>query len=89
MTDFLISLTVVLLFGFVLGIWGTPLTPDVGFGMYSLNLNALFNAESKYHTNWSSFLSNRLLYSSQGDGIYYLGLPMSSGLVVSDLYLYR
>ena len=67
---------IVFLWGYILGIFGTNIKSAPGFGMYNLNLNAFFNAESKYHNVWSAFTQNRPLYSSQGDGIYYLGAPM-------------
>ena len=66
----------IVFFGFIFGLFGNSVKSDKGFGIYSLNLNSLFNPEGKYHNIWSSFIKNRPLYSSQGDGIYYLGFPL-------------
>ena len=78
----LISSAVVLVFGFVLGLFGNEISPAEGFGRFSLNLNALFNPRSKYHSVWSSILVNRPVYDVQGDGIYYLGFGLLELMVV-------
>ena len=72
----LVSGAVVYVFGFVLGLFGNSISPAEGFGQFSLNLNALFNPKSKYHSVWSSLLQNREVYDVQGDGIYYLGFGL-------------
>ena len=64
---------IVLLFGYVIGLFGTGVRADEGFGIYSLNLNGLFNPKSREHPVWSLFLPNRPVYGNQGDGIYYMG----------------
>ena len=66
----------IITFGFILGLFGSDVSSAEGFGIYSLNLNALFNPTSRYHEKWSSFLQERPIYAGQGDGMYYLGLPM-------------
>lgn len=75
-TEFLCFTAVCILFGFVLGLFGTEVSPETGFGQYSLNLNALFNPYSGYHKRWSAFLSPRDIFPGQKDGMYYLGLPL-------------
>lgn len=72
----LISAATSFIFGYVLGIFGTNIDPATGFGVYSLNLNAIFNPNSAHHKKWSAWMQNRPLYAGQSDGIYYLGLPM-------------
>lgn len=78
----LISGAVVLVFGFVLGLFGNKISPAEGFGRFSLNLNALFNPRSKYHPVWSSILGNRPVYDVQGDGMYYLGFGLLELVVI-------
>ena len=79
---FICTLTIVLV-GFIFGIFGNTVKSDSGYGIYSLNLNSLFNPEDKYHNKWSSFLQNRPLYNSQGDGLYYLGFPLIITFIIS------
>ena len=69
-------IVVTIVFGFVLGLFGTDIESASGFGIYSLNLNALFNPNTVYFTQWSSAVEKRPLYAGQSDGIYYLGLFM-------------
>ena len=74
-----------ILFGFILGLFGTETSPETGFGQYSLNLNALFNPYTAYHERWSAFLETRDVFPAQKDGMYYLGLPLiilSAGIMV-------
>ena len=78
-----------ILFGYLLGLFGTGVSGSGGFGIYSLNLNALFNPLSKYHDTWSAFLKTRPIYGNQCDGIYYLGLPMLGCLVLTGIILLR
>lgn len=73
---FLLCTGITVIFGCVLGLFGTKVAPVSGYGMYSLNLNAIFNPFSAHHSVWSAFLPNREIFPAQGDGIYYLGLPM-------------
>lgn len=73
---FLLCTGITVLFGYVLGLFGTKVAPVSGYGMYSLNLNAIFNPYSAHHTIWSAFLPNREIFPAQGDGMYYPGLPM-------------
>ncbi|MBQ6518965.1 MAG: hypothetical protein IJI14_09605 [Anaerolineaceae bacterium] len=74
--NFLLCTAITIAFGFVTGLFGTKVAPANGFGMYSLNLNALFNPKSAHHALWSMFLPQRDIFPPQGDGIYYLGLPL-------------
>lgn len=71
--------TAIVVFAYILGLFGTEVSPAVGFGIFSLNLNALFNPHSGNFEKWSAFVEDRPLYAGQADGIYYLG--MSLGIV--------
>lgn len=72
--SFLICAGITFGFGYILGLFGTEVAPAKGFGMYSLNLNALINPNSAHHSRWSAFLPARELFAAQGDGMYYPGL---------------
>ena len=74
--SFTACITITIIFGVVIGLFGTEVSSADGFGTYSLNLNAVFNPNSNYHDQWSLFLSPREIFTPQGDGIYYLGLSM-------------
>lgn len=74
--SFTACITITIIFGVVIGLFGTEVSSADGFGTYSLNLNAVFNPNSIYHDQWSLFLSPREIFTPQGDGIYYLGLSM-------------
>jgi hypothetical protein len=73
---FILDTALTLAFGFVLGLFGTEVAPAQGFGMYSLNLNAVFNPNAVHHKRWSAFLPARGIFPAQADGMYYLGLPL-------------
>ncbi len=82
---FPVCIVLSLAFGYILGIFGTEVSPASGYGMYSLNLNALFNPYSAHHRIWSGFLQNREQFPAQGDGMYYIGLPLLILIVISLL----
>ncbi|MBQ6518881.1 MAG: hypothetical protein IJI14_09180, partial [Anaerolineaceae bacterium] len=73
----------VIVFGFVLGLFGTEVSSAQGFGIYSLNLNALFNSYTGNYTQWSAAGAERPIYAGQKDGIYYMGLFMNVVFVLS------
>ena len=73
---FAVCIGAAILFGYVLDLFGAQIAPVSGYGMYSLNLNAIFNPHSAHHRVWSAYLQNREIFPAQGDGMYYLGLPM-------------
>ncbi len=83
----LVSTGIVFLFGYVIGLFGTGVRADEGFGIYSLNLNGLFNPKSREHPVWSLFLGNRPVYGNQGDGIYYMGLALLLTFAAVTLWL--
>ena len=80
---FPVCIVLSLAFGYILGIFGTEVSPASGYGMYSLNLNALFNPYSAHHRIWSGFLQNREQFPAQGDGMYYIGLPLLILIAIS------
>ena len=88
---FLLCTGVTVIFGYVLGIFGTKVAPANGFGMYSLNLNAIFNPHSAYHSIWSAFIQPREIFPGQDDGMYYLGLPMLilTGIALAAQIIFR
>ena len=73
---FLTGIIVPLLLGFILGIFGTRLSPGSGFGTYGLNLNAIFNPVHSELDKWASLLPDRPIRSETIDGSFYLGLPV-------------
>ncbi len=84
--DFGICLSLSVLFGFVIGLFGSEVSPETGFGQYSLNLNALFNPYSGYHNRWSAILSAREVFPGQNDGTYYLGLPLTAVFIITCIF---
>lgn len=88
---FLGCIAICIIFGYTIGLFGTDVAPASGFGTYSLNLNAIFNPNSVHHSQWSRFLSSREIFPPQGDGLYYLGLPMICicGLVTIMLLAFK
>ncbi len=82
--EFICFTGICILFAFILGLFGTETAPEIGFGQYSLNLNALFNPYSGDHERWSSVLETREVFPAQKDGMYYLGLPL---LILSGIAL--
>ena len=85
-SSFVICNTTIFIFGYIIGFFGNKIEPDSGFGTYSLNLNALINPNSMYHTIWSHFLRSRPTYGNQSEGIYYLGLPVFLTLLFTLLF---
>lgn len=81
------------IFGFALGLFGTKVAPVSGYGVYSLNLNAIFNPYSSHHGVWSAWLQNREIFPAQGDGMYYLGLPIliltGTALLAQTIFNFR
>lgn len=88
---FLLCTGITVIFGYVLGLFGTKVAPVSGYGMYSLNLNAFFNPYSAHHRIWSAFLPNREIFPAQGDGIYYFGVPMLvlTGLAIAAQVIFN
>ena len=81
-----------LLFGYILGLFGTKVSPETGFGEFSLNLNTLVNPYSKNHELWSAVLKPLPRADGQGDGMCYLGLPMlvlTAAAILFSLKNYR
>lgn len=74
--SFVISNILILFFGHLIGFFGNKIEPDSGYGIYSINLNALVNPNSMYHTTWSDFIKPRPVYGNQAAGMYYVGLPV-------------
>lgn len=72
-----------ILFGFALGLFGSDVESAHGFGIYSLNLNAVFNPYTRHFVQWSSAVEDRPIYGGQTDGIYYVGLFMNVVFVLS------
>ena len=84
---FLAGIILPLLFGFILGVFGTGLSPASGFGTYSLNLNAVFNPIHGEPGPWAALLPERPILSETVDGSFYLGLPMIILVVILTLLI--
>ncbi len=73
-------------FGWITGLFGSEkLSPDKGFGAYSLNLNGIINPTARHISKWSLFMPQLPQLSTQNDGIYYLGLGILLGMILSIL----
>ncbi len=73
----------IIIFAYILGLFGEEVSPAAGFGIFSLNLNALFNPHSGNIEKWSAFVEQRPIYAGQTDGIYYLGVALGIAFLFS------
>ncbi len=71
----LFSIVLTLIIGFVVGTFSiSGVLSSLGYGSFSMNLNAFYNPVSKGFENWSAVLSERPMFYLQIEGFSYLGL---------------
>ena len=83
-------ITIVLIFGFLIGLFGngSGIQPESGYGYYSLNLNALLNPAVDFLSSWSRWMPALSRTPEQKDGSFYFGIPAALSLLLV-LLLFR
>ncbi len=81
----LISLANTLLFGYIIGaFYSFDSAGDIGYGLYSLNLNSYFNPVSNGIENWSNILNPlNMAERFQVEAFNYLGFGVIIALIIS------
>ena len=85
---FIISIILTVFVGWIIGAFGSASTSLIPYGVFNMNLNALYNPLSKGFDNWSQFLQVKAQGEWQIDGFNYLGLGIMIAILVGIIILF-